>query len=157
MSTAVSALLIEAPVNRHFAQLHRDSQALTDAVTRYVETGLRRGNGVVVVASREHTELFLTRLREHELDPGAFLKAGQLELHDVVLTLGMFMRNDMPDWEQFRRAAGGILERVRVIDEMVTDPDRIEAVHLQGPAPRDEPVARGVGPEVRQEHAIAGC
>ena len=32
-------------VNRHFAQLHRDPQALTDAVTSYVKTGLRRGNG----------------------------------------------------------------------------------------------------------------
>jgi len=120
MSTAVSALLIEAPVNRHFAQLHRDSQALTDTVTLYVETGLRRGNGVVVVASREHTELLLTRLREHELDPGAFLKAGQLELHDAVLTLGTFMRNDMPDWERFRRVVGGILERVRAFGRGTT-------------------------------------
>ena len=56
-SPLVSALLIEAPVNRHFAQLHRDPQALTDAVTLYLETGLRRGNGVVVFASPAHTGL----------------------------------------------------------------------------------------------------
>ncbi len=35
-SPVVSALLIEAPVNRHFAQLHRNPQALTDAVTLYL-------------------------------------------------------------------------------------------------------------------------
>src|SRR2546422_7020318 len=64
-SPPVSALLIEAPVNRHFAQLHRDPQALTDAVTLYLETGLRRCNPVVVIASRKHTDLFLRRSEEH--------------------------------------------------------------------------------------------
>ena len=101
-SSLVSALLIEAPVNRHFAQLHRDPQALTDAVTLYLETGLRRGNGVVVIASPIHTDLFLTRLREDDLDPGLFLKSGQLELHDAEQTLRKFMRNDTPDWDDFR-------------------------------------------------------
>jgi hypothetical protein len=112
-SAVVSSLLIEAPVNRHFAQLHRDPQALTDAVTVYVETGLRRGNGVVVISSPAHTELLFTRLREHELAPDAFLKSGQLELHDPALTLRTFMRNDMPDWEALRRAAGAMFERLR--------------------------------------------
>src|SRR5262245_9553638 len=112
-NSLVHPLLIEAPVNRHFAQLHRDPQALTDAVTLYLETGLRRGNGVVVFASPVHSKLFLTRLREHELEPALFLKAGQLELHDAELTLRKFMRNDTPDWDDFRRTVGAIFERVR--------------------------------------------
>src|SRR5438105_12478823 len=112
-SPLVNALLIEAPVNRHFAQLHRDPQALTDAVTLYLETGLRRGNPVVVIASPVHTDLFLNRLREDDLDPGAFFKSGQLELHDAELTLRKFMCNGVPDWEEFRRAVASIFERVR--------------------------------------------
>jgi len=119
-SPPVSALLIEAPVNRHFAQLHRDSQALTDAVTLYLQTGLRRGNGVVVIASPAHTDLFLDRLREDDLDPGVFLKSGQLELHDAELALRKFMRNDMPDWEDFRRAMGAIFERVHAFGRGTT-------------------------------------
>src|SRR5437667_7114402 len=114
-SPPVSALLIEAPVNRHFAQLHRDPQALTDAVTPYLHTGLRRRNPVVVIACRKHTDLFLTRLREDGLDPGAFLKSGQLELHDAELTLRKFMCNDVPDWEDFRRAMASIFERVPAV------------------------------------------
>jgi len=119
-SPLVSALLIEAPVNRHFAQLHSDPQTLTDAVTLYLQTGLRRGNGVVVIASPAHTELFFKRLREDDLDPGVFLKTGQLELHDAELTLRKFMRNDMPEWEDFRRAMGAIFERVRAFGRGTT-------------------------------------
>jgi len=119
-SPLISALLIEAPVNRHFAQLHRDPQALTDAVTLYLETGLRRGNGVVVIATPTHMDLFLTRLRQSALDPGAFLKSGQLELHDAELTLRKFMRHDKPDWEDFRRSMGAVFERVRAFGRGTT-------------------------------------
>ena len=119
-SPLISALLIEAPVNRHFAQLHRDPQALTDAVTLYLETGLRRGNGVVVIASPVHTDWFLARLRASDLDPSVFLKSGQLELHDAELTLRKFMRNDVPDWEDFRRAMAAIFERVRAFGRGTT-------------------------------------
>ena len=76
-SPLINALLIEAPVNRHFAQLHRDPQALTDAVTLYLETGLRRGNGVVLIASPVHTDLFLTRLREDNLDRSEERRVGK--------------------------------------------------------------------------------
>ena len=115
-----SPLLIEAPVNRHFAQLHRDPQALTEAVTLYLETGLRRGNGVVAIATPQHVDLFLARLREHDLDAGPFLKSGQLELHDAELTLRKFMCNDVPIWEDFRRALGAVFDRVQAFGRGTT-------------------------------------
>lgn len=119
-SPLVSALLIEAPVNRHFAQLHRDPQALTDAVTLYLETGLRRGNSVVVIATPAHTDRFLTQLRDHDLDPGVFLKSGQLELHDAEMTLRKFMQYDQPDWDDFRRCMGVVFDRVRLFGRGTT-------------------------------------
>src|SRR5437773_11043568 len=108
-----NALLIEAPANSHFAQLHRDPQALTDAVTLYLETGLRRGNGVVVIATPEHVDRFLSRLREHDLDPSRFLKSGQLELHDAELPLSNFMCNDVPGCTHFQRAMGAGIDRLQ--------------------------------------------
>ena len=115
-----NALLIEAPANSHFAQLHRDQQALTDAVTLYLETGLRRGNGVVVIATPEHVDRFLSRLREHDLDPSRFLKSGQLELHDAELTLSKFMCNDVPVWTDFQRAMGAVFDRVQAFGRGTT-------------------------------------
>jgi MEDS: MEthanogen/methylotroph, DcmR Sensory domain len=120
MTSLVSALLIEAPVNRHFAQLHRDAHGLTDAVTLFLETGLRRGNSVVVIAVPNHVDRFLARMRENELDPGLYQKAGQLEIHDAEECLSRFMRHGMPDWETFRQTIGGVLERVRVFGRGTT-------------------------------------
>lgn len=119
-SPLVSALLVDAPANRHFAQLQRDPQVLTDAVALYLQTGLRRGNGVVVIASSLHTDRLLSRLYEDDLDPHLFLKSGQLELHDAELTLRKFMRNDTPDWDDFRRTMGAMFERVRAFGRGTT-------------------------------------
>jgi hypothetical protein len=113
-------LLVDPPVSRHIAQLHRDPEALARAVTLYLATGLRRGNGVVMIASRTQTDLILARLRDDELDPGMFLKSGQLELHDAELMLRKCMRNDLPDWEDFRHAMGKVLERVRAFGRGTT-------------------------------------
>lgn len=119
-STLVPAPLIEAPANRHFAQLHRDPRALTDAVTSYLEKGLRQGNPVVVIAVRGHAGLFLNRLREDGLDPSTFVRSGQLELHDAALTLRKFMRNDEPDWQDYRHAMASVFERVRAFGRGTT-------------------------------------
>jgi hypothetical protein len=118
--TLAHAPLIEAPANRHFAQLHRDPRALTDAVTLYLETGLQRGNPVVVIASSTHAGLFLARLREDGLDPSTYIRSGQLELHDAELTLRKFMRNDEPDWQDFRHAMASVFERVRAFGRDTT-------------------------------------
>src|SRR6267154_145890 len=112
--------LTEAPSNRHFAQLHRDPGALTEAVTSYLETGLRQGNPVVVIAAPGHAGLFLPRLREDGLDLSAFLRSGQLELHDAELTLRKFMRNDEPDWQDFRHAMASVFDRIRAFGRGTT-------------------------------------
>ena len=49
-SSNSTTLLMDAPAGRHFAQLHKDPHVLADAVGIFVETGLVRGEAVLVVA-----------------------------------------------------------------------------------------------------------
>src|SRR5688572_12994761 len=106
----VSALIIDAPVGRHFAQLHRDSDGLTRSVTRFVEAGLRRGAGVVLIATPVHTESVSEHLRLVNIEPEPYRRSGQLSMYDAAETLERFMRSGMPQWNEFRRVVGTALE-----------------------------------------------
>lgn len=103
----MSHLLADAPVGSHFAQFHRDVEALTDAVTVFLEAGLRRRNNVVVIATPVHSELFLERLAAKRLEQE------RVEVLDAEALLGQFMRDGMPDWEDFRRTMAEVLERAQ--------------------------------------------
>jgi len=113
-------LLIDAPVGRHFAQIHRDSAALVESVGQFIETGLTRGNGVIVLADAKNTDLFLQRLRRGELDPEHFRRSGQLTLLDADSMLERIMRGSMPDWTEFRRTIGSVLESVQTLGRSAT-------------------------------------
>lgn len=114
MPEHVSALLIDAPVDRHFAQLHRDEEQRTAAVTLYLETGLRRGAGVVMLASDANTGTYMDRLAAAGLDPERRRRSGQLVVLDAETALARFMRGSTPDWLDFRRVVGGALESVQL-------------------------------------------
>ncbi|MGH7606987.1 MAG: MEDS domain-containing protein [Gemmatimonadales bacterium] len=105
-------LLIDAPMGRHFAQLHRDTETLAETVHVFLEAGLRRGNSVVAIAIPPHIELLRARLTASRLHSAALQQSGQLELLNAERLLGAFMRNGMPDWPDFRAALGAVLERV---------------------------------------------
>jgi len=116
----MNALIIDAPVGRHFAQLHRDSKALIENVTLFIETGLRRGTGVVVIASTENTEKYLERLNRNGLDAETFRRSGRLTLLNAEATLNRFMHGGMPDWTDFRKTVGSVLEGVQAFGESST-------------------------------------
>lgn len=119
-SSDLSALLIEAPVGRHFAQLHRDGQSLGESVSLFVQTGLRRGNGVVTIAEASHCEILLQRLGEADLDAEQYRRSGQLVILDADEILARFMRRGMPDWLRFRQAIGTVLESVQAFGQSTT-------------------------------------
>jgi hypothetical protein len=113
----MNALLIDAPVGRHFAQLHRDSEALAENVSLFIETGLRRGTSVVAIATTGHTEDFLERLGRSGLDAETFRRSGRLTLLNAEAMLGRFMHGGMPDWADFRKAIGAVLEGAQAFGE----------------------------------------
>lgn len=122
-------LLTEAPAGRHFAQMHKDVQGLAEAVGIFVETGLRRGDAVIVIVPADHAEIYLRRLQRDNLDLEVWQTSGQLTVLDSGATLGQFIQGTMPEWTEFRTAVGQIIEKAqipgrattRVYGEMVSD------------------------------------
>jgi hypothetical protein len=101
-STDTNTLVIEAPVGRHFAQMHRSPRALEKSVALFVETGLRRGNGVVMFVAPQTEEAVMEHLDGTDVDAMARRQMGQLSVHDAQGTLDCFMKRGMPDWTLFR-------------------------------------------------------
>lgn len=128
-STTSTALLIEAPAGRHFAQLHKDPHILANAVGTFVETGLLRGEAVILIAPAAQIQGYLQRLQRSDKPPETWKKTGQLIVIDGPAQLSRLMKNNMPDWQEFRESIGQLLEdiaangwkSVRVYGEMVND------------------------------------
>jgi hypothetical protein len=124
-----SAELLDNPQPEgHIVQLYgKDDRLLTRNVARYLTEGLRRGDGLLVIGTPEHSGSIVRQLREDSAYSKAVLE-GRLVFLDAQATLNRFMVNDQPDRELFESVVGeavkGVQERaghtgVRAYGEMV--------------------------------------
>jgi hypothetical protein len=97
----------------HLLQLYgSDDPSLVRNVTRYLREGLRRGDGLIVIATAPHRGSFTRILREEPLYSGAVL-TGRLVFLDAEMTLGRFMSGGEPDEARFKSVIGEVLDGVR--------------------------------------------
>lgn len=99
----------------HLVQLYGDDdRLLARNVSRYLAEGLRRGDGVVVIATPEHTSAIARHLVEEDrAATSAAEHAGRLLFLDAGETLAELLVEGTPDEARFRAIAGGALESVR--------------------------------------------
>ena len=116
----LSALLIDAPVGRHFAQLHSNKADLINSVGLFLKTGIDRGNGVVLIASQDSVDQYLDYLTSRGIDVERSRRSGQLVVKNAEDTLAGFMVREMPDWGRFRRLIGSILDEVQAFGRTST-------------------------------------
>lgn len=103
-------LLVEAPQGRHFCQLHKNSESLDSALLIYLINGLRRNDAIVAIAKAARLNRMreqIAELRELPFDPD------RLQLLEAEPLLGRIMHADKPNWRDFRRIVGDIIERMR--------------------------------------------
>jgi hypothetical protein len=99
----------------HFVQVYRDEAFLSSSVCEYTGTGLRSGEGVIVIARPAHRALFLRALEDGGIAAQAAVQRGQLVLLDAEETLGRFsVPGAMPDWQSFHALVGGLIARMRL-------------------------------------------
>jgi MEDS: MEthanogen/methylotroph, DcmR Sensory domain len=107
--------LLERPHSRgHFVQLYEaDEVALTKNVGLYLWEGLRRGEGVLVIVTPEHRELFCGHLDHLGADLPELLGSRQLVFWDAQQTLAQFMDSGEPDWQRFESIIRAAMRQVR--------------------------------------------
>ena len=112
----------------HLLQCWETEGSLLDALEGFVSSGLREGEGVVVIATASHLHEVEKRVRLHWLDIDRARWEGRYIPLLAVETLKQFMGEDgLPDDERFRalgrklvdRASGNSQRRVRLFGEMV--------------------------------------
>ena len=107
-------LLQEPSGGDHFVQVYKDEAFLVEAVAEYAETGLRRGDGVVIIATPSHCAAFLRQLEGGGVAAEEAVQRGQLLLLDADETLARFAPGGMPEWQSFRTLVGGVIAKLRL-------------------------------------------
>jgi KaiC/GvpD/RAD55 family RecA-like ATPase len=100
--------LLERPESKqHLVQLYgRDDQLLTRHVRQYLAEGLRQGDGLILIATRAHTEAIVRGLREESAACAAAVAEGRFLMLDAEETLARFMVDGEPRWELFDEVVG---------------------------------------------------
>jgi hypothetical protein len=127
----------------HFVQLYQDPAFLADAVAEYIGAGLREGEAAVLIAMREHAQLFMRQLEARGLFPQQAIRRGQLRLLDAKETLARFTKDGSCDWQAFHEVCGGAIAQMRLqyptvraygemVDVLWQEGKRDEALKLEG-------------------------
>ena len=100
--------LLERPEPRqHVVQLYGgDDQLLTRHVGQYLAEGLRRGDGLLLIATPPHTQAIVRALREEGGVCAAAAADGRFLMLDAEETLARFMVDGEPSWEHFDEVVG---------------------------------------------------
>ncbi len=100
------------PAHRHLVQFYEaDPSELIANVVSYFEGGLTAGDGIVVIATADHTDAFLRALSVPE--GVADIRTRPLMCLDADATLARFMIDGQPDWRRFDQTVGGMIRSLR--------------------------------------------
>jgi DcmR-like sensory protein len=109
-----SKLLEAAEPGSHVVQLYgEDEQLLLRNVSDFAAEGLRRGEGVIIIATPDHADAIVGRLREEGSDTVGAIGHGRLRFLDAAATLARFLVDGQPDWNLFQDVIGAAVQSAR--------------------------------------------
>jgi hypothetical protein len=106
-------LLTHAAPRDHIVQLYQDQDFLNRAVCRFAAAALANGEGLILVPTSAHWNVFRPRLEAAGVDVKAAQDRGQLTVVDADELLPSFMRGAMPDAPVFLGLAADVIKRAR--------------------------------------------
>src|SRR5438552_7036059 len=116
--TSVVASATGKPAEHHFVRFYQDDSHLYKTVGRFLREGLDCAEGLVVIATPEHTEGFERFLREDGVEVAGAKERGDLTVLDASESLSRFLIGDLAggvlDPDAFTRVASGVVEKAAV-------------------------------------------
>ena len=95
---------------KHLVQFYDASPAvLVENVAAFIDEGLLLGESVVVIATTEHSDAFMTALSRGSGE----LRSRRVVFLDAQATLDRLMRDGRPDWRRFEDVIGGTIRGLR--------------------------------------------
>ncbi len=103
-ATAWAKLADQEKTHEHAVQFYKaDEPVLAKNVSRYLREGLEQGEGLLVIATPEHIEMFARELSLLGVHTNAAIGERRLVFHDAETMLAQFMLGGQPDWGRFNR------------------------------------------------------
>jgi hypothetical protein len=106
-------IVADAAPSDHIVQLYQDESFLSRAVCRFAGAALANGEGLILVPTLAHWNLFRPRLEAEGVDVEAARERGQLTVVDADAFLPRFMRDAMPDSPLFLGLAADVISQAR--------------------------------------------
>jgi hypothetical protein len=111
--TSCAHLLDQVDPEAHFVQLYgSDDRLLTRNVARFMAEGLRRGDGLMTIASPEHSGSVARKLKDERGYSKAVLE-GRLVFLNAQTTLDRLLVDGLPDAQLFENVIGQALREVQ--------------------------------------------
>ena len=97
--------------DEHFVQFYETDLFLMNSLGGFISTGLRAGDGCMIVATQSHRDQLDTRLQAYGLDVATATASGQYISLDATETLSKFMVDGLPEPTRFAEIFGGHIKR----------------------------------------------
>lgn len=110
----------------HIVQIYSDKKDLAETVTYFATQGLNNNEAVLIIARKEHTELFTEHLKKKYIDTEDLIMGGQLVFIPAETAKSAILAGDKPVAEYFDRSVGKIVsgtlkkyKKLRIYGEIV--------------------------------------
>lgn len=114
MAAPWNPLLESPPPHGHLVQLYEaDDDCLTRNISQYLLQGLKRRDGLLVIATPARRAAIVSTLVEMGEDPQRAMSDGWLLMLDAEETLARFTVDGQPDWKRFDASVGALVRDFR--------------------------------------------
>src|SRR2546421_8077096 len=96
--------------SQHFVQFYETDAFLLDSLSEFIGTGLRAGDGCIVLATKAHRESLEEKLKGDGLEDA--VAPGQYASIDADAALPLFMVDGSPEPELFTEVVRSMIARV---------------------------------------------